>query len=119
MGGVLFVQNSFADKDKVKIAVKITDCVSDSISVGIGDPDAMRSKGFKIDGICSQDLESDFSGLFGLCSMGFVFNDFDSPSFVFSTGDIIEVEWDVTDIRISFRRRNGIEKYEIYPPISP
>ena len=28
-------------------------------------------------------------GLFGICSMGIILGDFDSPSFVFSEGDII------------------------------
>ena len=36
----------------------------------------------------TNNIESDI-GMFGICSMGIVLNDFDNQSFVFSQGDII------------------------------
>ena len=57
-------------------------------------------------------------GLFGICSMGIVLNDYDTPSFVFSQGDIIEIVFDVEQAKLTFSRRNGIEKQEIHPPIN-
>lgn len=36
-------------------------------------------------------LETENTGLFGICAMGFVLNDFENQSFVFGTGDIIDV----------------------------
>lgn len=58
-------------------------------------------------------------GLFGICSMGIILGDFDSPSFVFSEGDIIEIVFDVEEVKLTFTRRNGIEKQVIHPPIAP
>lgn len=40
--------------------------------------------------------------------MGFPLNDFDNPSFVFGDGDVIEVEWNTDEMKLSFNRRNGI-----------
>jgi hypothetical protein len=40
--------------------------------------------------------------------MGFPYNDFDNPSFVFADGDIIDVEWNMEDLKLTFSRRNGI-----------
>jgi len=58
--------------------------VSDSIWIGLGNPDVSKSKGYTLD-------EMDNSSLFGICSMGIVMNEFDSQSFVFGTGDVIEI----------------------------
>ena len=57
-------------------------------------------------------------GLYGICSMGIVLGDFDSPSFVFSQGDIIEVVFNIEEVTLTFSRRNGIEKQVIHPPIN-
>ena len=40
--------------------------------------------------------------------MGFPLNDFDNPSFVFGDGDVIDVEWNINEIKLAFNRRNGI-----------
>ncbi len=53
--------------------------------------------------------------LIGISSMGFPLNDFDNPSFVFGSGDIIDMEWSIDQGRISFSRRNGIEKFDLFP----
>ena len=50
--------------------------------------------------------------------MGIVLNDYDSQSFVFSQDDIIEITWNKDEMKLSFGRRNGIEKYEIFPTVS-
>ena len=63
-------------------------------------------------------IEMENEGLFGICSMGIVLNDYDTPSFVFSQGDIIEIAFDVEEVKLTFSRRNGMEKQEIHPPIS-
>ena len=42
--------------------------------------------------------------------MGININDIESPTFVFSQGDIIEIAWDPVETKISFGRRNGVEK---------
>jgi hypothetical protein len=51
--------------------------------------------------------------------MGIVLNDFDTPSFVFSTGDVIEVAFNCEEVKLSFSRQNGIEKVDLFPPINP
>ena len=50
--------------------------------------------------------------------MGFPLNDFDNPSFVFGDGDIIDIEWNLDEVRLSFSRRNGIEKFDLYPSVT-
>ena len=40
-------------------------------------------------------LEAESFDLSAISSMGFPLNDFDNPSFVFGSGDIIDVEWNV------------------------
>lgn len=47
-------------------------------------------------------------GLFGICAMGININDIESPTFVFSQGDIIEITFDPHDSKIVFGRRNGV-----------
>ena len=41
-------------------------------------------------------LESQSEGFFGISSFGLVLNDYDTPSFVFSEGDIIEIVFNIS-----------------------
>lgn len=45
--------------------------------------------------------------------MGINITDVESPTFVFSQGDIIEISYDWKKSKIVFGRRNGMEKQEI------
>lgn len=42
--------------------------------------------------------------------MGININDIESPTFVFSQGDIIELSFSPGEGRLSIGRRNGVEK---------
>lgn len=59
----------------------------------------------------------DNPNLFAISSMGFSLHDYDNPSFVFGSGDIIDIEWNLDQGKLTFSRRNGIEKHQLYPPI--
>jgi hypothetical protein len=45
--------------------------------------------------------------------LGININDTESPSFVFSQGDVIEIVYNWKELRLTFGRRNGLEKQEI------
>ena len=52
MGGISFVENDLTEGNQHKICFKIVASISDSISVGIGDPESVKSKGYHLDGNC-------------------------------------------------------------------
>ncbi len=62
--------------------------------------------------------EAESDDLNAISSMGFPLNDFDNPSFVFGDGDVIDVEWNVDEVKLTFNRRDGIEKFEMFPAIT-
>jgi hypothetical protein len=62
--------------------------------------------------------EAESEDLNAISSMGFPLNDFDNPSFVFGDGDVIDVEWNVDEVKLTFNRRDGIEKFEMFPAIT-
>lgn len=59
-------------------------------------------------------LEIALEGTYGICAMGINIADMDTPSFVFSTNDIIEMVLDEEKSLLTISRRNGFEKTEFY-----
>ena len=64
-------------------------------------------------------IEMETEGLYGICAMGINIVDMDSPSFVFSQGDIIEIMCEEEISKLTLTRRNGVEKEEIFLGLSP
>lgn len=58
-------------------------------------------------------VEAPPEGLIGLNSIGMAINDFDTPGFVFGEGDVIDITWNSMEGKLTFERRNGIEKVEM------
>lgn len=61
-----------------------------------------------MEGILFIKIEAESYDLNAISSMGFPLNDFDNPSFVYSDGDVIDVEWNLDQAKLTFTRRDGI-----------
>jgi hypothetical protein len=57
--------------------------------LGVGDIQKAQEINFVAQGISYWDIELEFYGLYGICALGININDAESPSFVFSQGDVI------------------------------
>lgn len=87
--------------------------------MGIGNPESYSLKGYAMEGkIFILMIEAENPELSAISSMGFPLDDFDNPSFVFGDGDVIDVEWNLDEVKLTFSRRNGIEKFDLYPAVT-
>lgn len=57
--------------------------------------------------------------MIGICAMGISIVDMESPSFVFSQGDVIELVLEEETATLTISRRNGVEKEEMELEMSP